>query len=60
MAPETGEENPAAPASIPGAGAGAIDSLSWAEATAKPAITRTSKNVLETITWAAIDNKSNK
>jgi hypothetical protein len=28
MAPETGEENPAAPASIPGAGAGAIDSLS--------------------------------
>jgi len=50
MAPETGEENPAAPASIPGAGAGAIDSLSWAEATAKAAITRTSKNVLETIT----------
>ena len=49
MAPETGKENPA-PASIPGAGAGAIDSLSWAETTANAAITRKSKNALGIIT----------
>jgi hypothetical protein len=45
MAPETGKENPA-PASIPGAGAGAI-SLSWAEtAAANVAITSMSTNAL--------------
>ena len=49
MTPETGTENPA-PASIPGAGAGAIDSLSWAETTAKAVITRKRKNALETMT----------
>jgi len=57
MAPETGKENPA-PASIPGAGAGAIDSLSWAETTANAAITRKSKNALGIITWAAISNNT--
>jgi len=54
IAPETGRENPA-PASIPGAGAGAI-SLSWAETTANAAIARRRKNALEIVTWAAIPN----
>jgi len=51
MAPETGKENPA-PASIPGAGAGAI-SLSWAEtAAADVAITSMSTNALGMLNWA--------
>ena len=49
MTPETCTENPA-PDWIPGAGAGAIDSLSWAETTANAVITRKSKNASETMT----------